>query len=258
MREGYGKSKLFFLVVISLVGILLMPYSLKGNKAGKVPAETGQTEKAAAEFDCTVSVAVVRGEEGAILAEGNGVIIENPESGIWIATAAHVFEGAEEGISVRIGLTDGNIECEVLSEEYYVSRTADIAFVRVEKNKVDSLNTLSTGEKTKAVVKPAAFPPKASYDLLKEGDIVRIRGRGEEGQTEYKGTLRDTWIYVEDFSQYMMTANCSIDPGMSGCGLYDENGALIGIACGGNEENVLTAVPLHVVMAELENLRPPS
>jgi len=95
-------------------------------------------------------------------------------------------------------------------------------------------------------------------DCLKEGDIVRIRGRGEEGQTEYKGTLRDTWIYVEDFSQYMMTANCSIDPGMSGCGLYDENGALIGIACGGNEENVLTAVPLHVVMAELENLRPPS
>lgn len=224
MREGYGKSKLFFLVVISLVGILLMPYRFGTGKADAVQEK--------------VAITVSNRERNAYLAQGCGVVYAKDDGGIWIVTAGHVLERAISPDDILITLKKESGKVEAVCEEYVISANADIAFLRIEG---------------KYLVNMPEFPDKEQYDMLQRGDGIRLYDIRDEEDVIYEGTLLESWIYVDDFEQYMMLAECRMDPGMSGGGLWNENGKMIGIVCGANSDGILAAVPLHVVSAEYEN-----
>ncbi|MCM1113243.1 MAG: serine protease [Muribaculum sp.] len=182
-----------------------------------------------------VSVRVGREDSEAWAASGSGVVWQADAHTLWIVTAGHVLSraGGENRVFVEFG-ADAVVECTA----YETAGEVDLAFLRIDR--AADLRQIKP-------VPPAT--DKESYDGLQASDAVWAEGSREGRPVRYDGTLVEPWIYVEDFAQYMMVAECGVEPGMSGGGLYDGAGHLIGIVCGGSGEGELAAVPLHVVQA---------
>ncbi len=69
-----------------------------------------------------------------------------------------------------------------------------------------------------------------------------LTGVAEEA---YEGIVLEPMVIIEDYGQYMILAQCEGKPGMSGGGLFDERGYLLGVLSGVNENGQVAAVPLH-------------
>lgn len=169
---------------------------------------------------------------------GSGVIIHIDEKEMLVATAGHVLQGVEE---VQVLFVD---DTAADSSSITLSGTADVGFVRLDTNTIptDTLNKLRY-----------AATDKESYDALTSGNGIIVMGSVDGAAANaYEGVLLEPWIYSEDFSQYMMLGRTYAFPGMSGGGVFDINGHLIGILCGGDEENTIAILPLHILLAECE------
>ena len=170
---------------------------------------------------------------------GTGVVYHVSDTGIWIATAAHVLEEKEKADVITVTAAGESVEC----RKWIVVSEADLAFLFLEYEAMAPGNTYE-------------FVPiktdKASYDVMAvDMSIVAVGYSGGE-VVECCGGLTNAWIYVEDFAQYMILAECEVYPGMSGGGLYDSAGNFVGMVCGGNEDGELVAVPWHVMQARFE------
>ena len=208
----------------------------------------GKGEYAMDGIDGVVGIMVKDLSRNVIYASGNGVVIDNAGEELCIVTAGHVLErtGADGHVLVSFwtqenwtGAAAYTLEC----DRYERIQDADLAFLFLSKEQLGAVDI----EEREVQVVPVA--PKQVYDDLQAGDAVRTIAWDEEQRVIYEGALLENWIYVEDFSQYMMVADCFMRPGMSGCGLYNDTGELLGVACGGNDAGQLVAVPLHVVEA---------
>ncbi len=170
---------------------------------------------------------------------GSGILYNGDENELTVLTAAHVL--GEENESVWVVFADGwAVECQV----YEKAADADLAFLSVPVSDIpkEHLETYCR-----------AAVDKESYDSLETGDGVIVMGSyGGPGGNAYEGTLQETWVYLEDFSQYMMLIKAPAVQGMSGGGVFDLNGHFIGLLCGGNENGELAALPLTLIEAEYE------
>lgn len=169
-------------------------------------------------------------------AQGSGVIWQMDAEYVTVVTAAHVVEGAEW---VKLLFSDGFlVEC----KDIIISESADLSFLRME-TKLFLTENLSYYR--------YAATDKQLFDALAEGDGIVIMGSvGEIASNAYEGILLETWIYMEDFQQYMMLGKTYAIPGMSGGGVFDQNGHFIGILCGGNENNEIAVLPLSIIISE--------
>lgn len=295
MRAGYGKNKLFFLVAMVIAGMALAPYGVLGlpRNDGAVSGEgryaesddrgekDGYGEKdrqdssegnrqgdegEAETLDAAVVIEVRDASRAIIYASGNGVILEigDEESGneeLCIVTAGHVLDraGADGHVTVSFWEQEswsGEAKLELECSRYEIAEDADLGFLFLPKEQIDSeLAGLTDAGESQGNLRPASAAAKQEYDSLQAGDTVQTIGWDENRKVICEGTLLENWIYVEDFGQYMMVADCESREGMSGCGLYNDTGQLIGIVCGGNGERQLAAVPLHVVQARQQDTR---
>lgn len=169
---------------------------------------------------------------------GQGVVYRWEENGGYIVTAGHVLEGLQEAEHCTVIFADGK---EVSAEMIYQSGTADVAFLRVD--------AVLTEEEQYGTVTQAAMD-KGHFDALKEGDALYFISIEKEPFSRIEGTLVSPWIYLEDFSLNMMLVKIDCSPGMSGCGIYDENGYFMGILCGVDEEGEAAVLPLSVIESE--------
>lgn len=254
MRQQYDKTKIFCIALALVLGASLLAdlariFGADGSGMRK--------EETAAGSSADVAVYVEGQTAGALAAAGSGVILAADEDALWVVTAGHVLERATkepsgekqtvkehsgEEHSVKVEFGDGSIvEC----QRYECVRDADLAFLCILKENLP--------EKFREC--PAADTDKESYDALEAGAAICLTGYQDGRPCMFSGVLSEPWIYVADFEQYMMVAVCEMNSGMSGGGLYDEAGHLIGIACGGNGQGELAAVPLHVVWARFEELK---
>ena len=183
----------------------------------------------------------IRSVENVRKAVGTGVVYDVTEDGVWIATAAHVTDARDKGDEIRVTVEDKQFCC----TEYYPAKDEDLAFVYL------SITDLSRED---AGIFQEICTDKSTYDMLAAEEIVTAKGYQAGEPVEYLGTLLEPWIYVEDFEQYMILAQCEVHQGMSGGGLYDSLGNFIGMICGGNEEGELVAVPWHVMQARFEEI----
>ena len=219
-----------------------------GSAVGQV-GDLAETETVEYEIDGRI-VLVKAGEpeRNVLTAVGSGVVYAVSEEYLWIVTAGHVLENAGNytvwvdfgGVADATGSATG-----VVCSAYELAESADLAFLQLP------LNDISRGIRAQLLLPRT---DKKRYDALRREDVVCVRGFVDDKCISCEGVLTDSWILVEDFDQYMMLADCKIEPGMSGGGLYDEEDNLIGIACGGNEKGELAAVPLHVVQARFEEI----
>jgi hypothetical protein len=96
---------------------------------------------------------------------------------------------------------------------------------------------------------------KQVFDQAMGGDGIIVKGF-EEGVTlkEQRGIIVNPWIFTEDFQQYMIWGTAEVYPGMSGGGVFDEDGYLLGILCGNNSEGDIAVLPLSIILAQFEGV----
>lgn len=233
------------LLIIVILPVCMVFPAVWRTKTGEQGQTSQLDERLLLAEHVTAAVCVRNRDRGLLTASGSGVIFEISEKALWIVTSGHVLEtaGGENEVCVDFaGLRKESTEDRftVQCQTYELARDADLAFLYIPREEFPE----EIWEELRA-----AETDKESYDALKASTPLYIAGyRGDE-LIVCEGALEEFWIYVEDFEQYMILAECEIYPGMSGGGLYDGAGHLIGIGCGGNEEGELAAVPLHVVQA---------
>ncbi len=195
----------------------------------QLPAET---EQKLTETELTVRKSLVQIQAGDLL--GSGVIYEEDEKSLLIATAGHVLTHTNGEILVTF--PDGT---QVTATEAETVGSCDLAFVWVDKEKL-------SGETWKVCL--PVHTDRNVFDTLKEYDDVWMYG-GETGMPVYAFVV-DPWIYVEDFGQNMLLLQGLAEPGMSGGGVFSEDGVFLGIICGADEEGKVAAVPYSMIQTE--------
>lgn len=168
---------------------------------------------------------------------GQGVLYSCEGENAYILTAGHMMLGMNIGTEcdVTFGVS-GDTKTATLQ---YLSENADIAILQAAKDDFKR-------------AKPAAFEV-SRYDALKEGDTVRFLCYEEGMDVEAtEGTVTDIWIYLDDFGINMMLVEAETHSGMSGCGVYDAEGYLVGILCGSSEDGTEAAIlPLSIIRSEI-------
>lgn len=165
---------------------------------------------------------------------GSGVIWATGEDALVIATAAHVTED-NSPLAVQFGQGD-SLEAWLC----YVSEQVDVAFLEV------SLEEVCRQE----IIWQTARQDKESCDRLEAGEPLLIMGSIEESaDRSYSGSVTEPWIYLEDFDNYMLLGHAYAIPGVSGGGVFSQDGILVGILCGGNDTDEIAVLPWSVMEA---------
>lgn len=193
-------------------------------------------------------------------AAGSGVIYSVEKGWVNVLTAAHVVENVpaarlagndmadmdtdqEDYRGAEITFCDGK---KVFCREILVSGLADLAMLRI------SIAQFTDEQLDSYCCVPA---DKESFDALRAEDACTSVGFGSGAEVlRYEGRILEPWIYMEDYGQYMIWAGADIRSGMSGGGLLDQKGCLIGILSGGSEDGELAAVPYSLILQFIETI----
>lgn len=168
---------------------------------------------------------------------GSGILYKQEEECLVILTAAHVLADVAE--VVKVTFVDGWV---VESTDFQLSKMADTAVVRVPLNQIPP---------DQAAGYYLANVDKTIYDnILSEDGCIVMGCRTGVAEDAYEGIVLEPWIYMEDYSQYMMWVSAAGKPGMSGGGLFDKRGRFLGILSGRSEDGEWAVVPLGFVLAE--------
>ena len=167
--------------------------------------------------------------------KGSGVIYSVEEGAMVILTAAHVLTNADS--RVKITFVDG---WETESADFFLWEQADVAQIRLPLEQIPEEGL----EKYRL-----ANVDREAYDKLQAGDGCIVMG-SKTGVAEeaYEGTVLDAWIYMEDYGHHMVWVKAYGKPGMSGGGLFDQQGHFLGILSGISEDEEWAAVPLVILL----------
>ena len=155
---------------------------------------------------------------GVALSSGSGFFIDSSGTAI---TNYHVIEG---GSSAKIMTTDGTVYD--VEGVYAFDKTLDIAKLKIKGSGFNFVNIARTGNvlggsKTYAIGSPLGLDNTISEGIISNPNRI-----------------------FDDISYYQITT--PISPGSSGGALFDKNGNVIGITCGGITEgqNLNLAIPI--------------
>lgn len=169
---------------------------------------------------------------------GSGVIYGEEQGELLILTAAHVLEAAEENL--RVSFSDG---LTLVCSDYICYDLADLGLLRIPGTELPPENLEQYGR---------VNVDQENFDAVRPGDGCIVMGSGTGVAAEaYEGTILDSWIFLEDYDQYMIWGRAEMKPGMSGGGLFDSRGHFLGILSGSSEDGELAAVPLSLIQAAL-------
>ena len=170
---------------------------------------------------------------------GSGVIYGAEENTLVIMTASHVLADAEG--SVKVTFVDGWV---AESDDYMLWEQADLAIVRLALERIPE-------ERLKEY--RLVNVDRDAYDKLQEGDGCIVMGsRSGVAEEAYEGSVLEPWIYMEDYGNYMIWVKAYGKPGMSGGGLFDQQGHFLGILSGMSEDDEWAVVPLVLLMESLQ------
>lgn len=171
---------------------------------------------------------------------GSGVVFEETEDYFLIITNSHLLN---QNV-VRVSFFDGS-SCDATKVSEYQSKY-DLSFLKVDKKNLDN--------STKDVCQRVSYD-KEIYLEMKPGDDLFIMGFSDYPTGNLSiGTIGNKSIYIEEFDSEMLWVYGEVIPGMSGSGVFDKYGNLIGIVCGGNNEKETVALSILQILSEYEML----
>lgn len=178
---------------------------------------------------------------------GNAVLLCENEDCYLLCTAAHVVSSldkkANENLQIEIG---GQRVC---VNKLWISDTYDVAFLEIPK----SIDANSRAKEDLWEGKLTTGLSQDGYLNLKEGDLLWAWSYFDEEVLNLEIQVKSSWIYIEDFGYHMIWGTAEDSKGgMSGSGVFDREGHLAGILCGGNETEVVV-LPANIIFGELKN-----
>ncbi len=196
--------------------------------------ETAQeTETADVVTDYLESVASLKADD----TDGSCVILHMDEKQYIIATACHVAKNGTERV-----LFAGR---EVAVTQYWKSPDYDLAFLVITDLNPDN----TAGNEKLSVAKIVS----EDYGKLTEQDKILVCGVVAGEKVSREGVLLSDWVYVETFGYHMLWAEAeNIKGGMSGGGVFNEEGSFLGLLLGNNTEGQVVALPLNIIKGEWE------
>lgn len=181
---------------------------------------------------------VVRLDMGAVT--GSGCVLAIEEDRVVISTCGHVLLEERQGeVTFYNGFTATGY---VLAKSDYF----DIGFLEIPLENIsyelrESFRFLSLEEE--------------AWGRLQNGERFYAVGSVEVPAGDfYEGILDDKEVYVPEFDCYMFAGSCPAKAGMSGGGVFDKDGYLIGIINGGAQSGLIVGLSLPVVLGQYENL----
>ena len=186
--------------------------------------------------------AMVRIQAGNLI--GSGVIFDAETECLRIATAAHVLANGDG--TAKITFDDGY---EVTCDKIKQSEKQDLAILEIPRDALLEENGADGAVDHGERIRRAKFSQEA-YDGAANGDLVIALGsRTGVGEDAYAGCILQDYAYFVDFDAYMMLADVMVTPGMSGGGLFDAEGNLLGILCGISEDGEVAVAPMLGLLA---------
>lgn len=163
---------------------------------------------------------------------GNGVIWEIYGKETVLVTAAHVLENRTENLMIN--------ENSVKITDWYISQAFDLAFVKFEQTEKGELQ--------------AAERNKTAFESLQAGDELTVWGIRGGQPVSLTGKVLSPWIYMEDFGCHMLWGELKgAYGGLSGSGVFNAEGILTGILCGGGGEDEIAVLPFNIIETEWKN-----
>jgi len=218
-----------------------------GNVETKVQTEAGQQIGTESQTENSGEITESVNPEDAVTSlsvngvDGSCVILYAEENRYVLATASHVAP-KKTGTVFFAGQ-------EVTVTDYRKAPDYDLAFLIVEQ--IDAAENVNA--EVFAGLCPAQIDTKA-YEESKEQDEILVCGVVAGEKVSQKGTLQSNWIYIEDFGYHMLWAEAeNVKGGMSGGGVFDGKGRLLGLLLGSDGKGQIVALPLSIIAGEWEN-----
>lgn len=162
---------------------------------------------------------------------GSGVIYDVYEDTMLVVTAAHVLEQAPNAIIVNFA--DGT---KLIGRVYRMYEEDDLAILAVNCEGV-----------SKSAVRKLLVEDSKYETCVPGNTCIAMGGSENPGEEAYEGKILQGALYLEDYGCSMLVASGICHPGMSGGGLFDNRGYLLGILSGVDESNRIAVVPLPVI-----------
>lgn len=191
------------------------------------------------------SKCVVRIEMGQYA--GSGLIWRMEEEGMVIAANKHLLCEAAYG---RVTFVNGMaLRAEILgySQEY------DLGFLWIER-----------GELTWEMLRDCyeIRPMEEVTEEIEKQNIMQIASSQQAAQDRYEGVAIGM-TYVSEFQSEMLQTKCYAKAGMSGGGVFDEQGYLLGMIAGGEvakeasirEAEITYSIPAEQIEPEYQRIR---
>ena len=164
--------------------------------------------------------------------QGSGVIYQMDDDHVVVVTAAHVLSNGQS-VSVqhkkadRIHWVDG----------------LDLVFLVLD------------GVALSVDVDPVGKKDDKDVAETETDNRLCLKGYDATGtKREVNGIQTEKWIFVEDFGCHMMIGKANAVPGMSGGGVFDQDGDFQGIICGIDQDSNVAILPAAVIRSEYEVL----
>lgn len=171
-------------------------------------------------------------------AYGSGVVWEMAADRVVVATNRHVLAYWQETDSFLYFQQGYYMDADILG----VSEQYDVGFLSVYNDQF----TYDELEKLRSAVSDVTV-----YEQLEQGDEMFCVGAGpgpEVGELLFHtAVLEDRARYLVDFGTEMLYGRGFARTGMSGGGIFDGYGHLIGMVTGGTLQNEVAGVPLPVI-----------
>lgn len=165
---------------------------------------------------------------------GSGCILQITDREILIATAGHVLTDWDE--ESYITFFDGE-SAPGKVKPLNTGEPLDIGVISVERQRV-SRRTLG---QIKAL--------EGSSQRLKKGDFFFMIDLASELATPriYEGQILDPDREIKELGEGLIYGDAVALPGMSGCGLFDQTGAYVGMLLAGTMQNEIAALPAEEI-----------
>ncbi|MCM1103621.1 MAG: serine protease [Clostridium sp.] len=264
----------FLFAFLCLYGALYAAGILPGFSSVLFSAEKTIVGKA---YDARVaSLGVVGIECGDF--RGSGVVIARDENGLVIVSAKHLlmydvraavsFAGSENGQKAQ-----GSV--------IFYSASYDLAYLYVPFSAISADTAQDQGETrgggARAGNQSGAFDaPWEKSGMwtveenengrqiflrtddacreLRAGDGVLQVGLSKQAEPEYyTGTVQAKEVFISDYNASMLLNECYAEAGMSGGGVFDEKGRLVGVIIAGDGQGTV-CMPMTTVLAEYREL----
>lgn len=174
-------------------------------------------------------------------AYGSGLIWELTEDRVIVATNRHVLEYWRDADSYVFFSPGYYMDARILG----VSGEQDVGFLEIDNRQF----TYSELEKLRYVCADLQV-----CEHLVQGDEIFFAGSGPEAgeMLFYEAVVEDTHRYIADLGAYMLYGRGYARTGMSGGGIFDGYGHLVGMITGGTAQNEVAGVPLADIVEAYE------